>query len=165
MKLFNLSKTDKKEKCRARRCKEDHTGEVPGDLWGIEKVNLCDRHLNEAITFADKNPDYTPPDPLPGPTTEVTDKTLADELKAQAAEGEEVRALLEDYKVNTQQDVESATEILQDARQHCEWLETREKEITGKIREMFRGPRLLWAEVAKTLVQKMEEAKGDGSAE
>jgi len=167
MKLFKLSKTDKKEKCAANRCKDDHTGEVPGDLWGRETAKLCDRHFNEAVTFAEQNPDYKPPTPgTPGTSLTVVDQALNDELEAQYKEAEDMLKELDGFEVVTQQDLENIAEVLVMVKGRRNWLETREKEITvpihtslKKVRELFEPSKTFWANAEVILKQKIAAAK------
>lgn len=158
-KLFKLSRS-KKDGCEASRCKETEVQDIPGDLWGRESVRLCQRHISEALAFAEANPDYQPPEPGAGLST--VDQALDQELAAKAQEARETLEALRDYTPQTQEDLEDVRDWLKDAKVRRNWLEAREKEITTpmrasieKVRALFRPAKQFWADVELLLKSKI----------
>jgi hypothetical protein len=159
-KLFKLAR-GKKEGCQANRCKENEVYSIPGELWGRAEVDLCKRHAEEAAQFAEANPDYQPPQPSGAALTEV-DSSLNEELQAKAKEAQDTLEALKDYKPETQEDLQDVRDWLKDAKVRRNWLEVREKEITGpmrqaenRVRDLFRPAKQFWADVEILLKAKI----------
>ena len=163
-KLFNLTKSSK-DGCEASRCKNvDDIKEVSGEFWARTKVKLCPRHITELETFKKENPDYKPSEP--GTELTVVDPSLDQELQEKAKEAQEVLETLKDYAPQTQEDLEDVRDWLKDAKVRRNWLETREKEITGpmrtaenRVRDLFRPAKQFWADVEMLLKAKIASVR------
>ncbi len=55
--LFRLKKSQTAGVCAAMRCQAPGF-ELPGDLWGVPTVCLCDRHTAMAVAYSEANPDH-----------------------------------------------------------------------------------------------------------
>lgn len=168
MELFNIVAKPTEGKCEARRCKEASTeerGENVTRLWERKLVKLCDKHSREAAEYAISHPDYTytPPEKPPKATDSST--ALSVELQGHADEAQEIKKTLAEYEVRTQEDLNNLGDWLKEVKERRNWLETREKEITGpinlsiqKTRELFKPAKEFWANAEVILKQKIKIA-------
>jgi len=162
MKIFTLTRKQK-EGCEASRCKQTDTTAVPGDLWGRKSVNLCEKHAQAALEFAEANPDYNPS----GATAlAVVDPELGEQLKRYEIEAQEALNIIREYPITGQKDLEDIGEWLREVKLRRNWLETKEKEITKpistalqRVRDLFRPAKTFWADMELLLKAKISEIK------
>jgi len=163
VKLFNLAKS-KKEGCEASRCKEtEGLNEIPGDLWGRTQVKLCARHVEEAIAFAKKNPDHRPKELTVVSPLDSSVEALLDRLLEEAKKAIE---FLKTFEVSTQDALVEANEWLRITKAKRNFIEAREKELTGpiqvsikRIRERHAPAKRHWADVEVILKGKIAQAR------
>lgn len=171
VKLFNLSKTDKGPTCAANRCKEYGTA-APGTYWGKEEVKLCNKHLDQLIAFAEANPDYEPEAPAEeAPTGDPVTVgmnlvALNNSVEPFAVEGEEIVDFVGDYKITTQQELETVAKVIAQIKLKLADLEMKEKELTvplstvlNKIRDIFRPVKQRFKDAEQLLKAQIEAVK------
>jgi hypothetical protein len=163
MKLFSLKKKTN-EGCDASRCKETEVTELPGDLWLLKTVKLCQRHGELAIQYARAHPTTAEVIPaselgdVPAGTTKI--------VEAAKSEAEAVLGIARSYAVETHEELTQVGEWLREVKAKRNELERQEKEITGpinlalrKVRELFKPAKTFWADAELILKGKIGAAK------
>jgi hypothetical protein len=179
--LFNLKKrTTDKTCCEANRCMERMHDTVLGDLWAREEVALCAKHIAQAATFADQNPDYSPV--VGTPALMALMKAPVDGVLLPPTWGERVTAIIaqvvgdqavaelmlkeaERLSIESHADMEKAADLVRDVKTMRDDIETWEKEVTRpvnavakRIRELLAPAKLLWTYAETELRGKLAKA-------
>lgn len=162
-KLFTLKKNPKQGVCHANRCKEtEGLSKAPGDLWGREEVELCERHLAQAVKAAESG---VQPQPREQSATEK-EAALSAEMAQEHASGKELLELSKGFVPKTQEDLEFVNKMLQDVKGNLKALEAQEKGITvplttalNRTRALFRPVKTVLADVELRLKRIIKTAR------
>ncbi len=172
MALFNLKKTRKPTECHAMRCTnsqhwQDEGGtaiEHPVDLWGVNKVYLCEYHTKLADDFHTANPDFKPEKRALSEGEAL--EAVATDTAREAAEGKDILDIIDGLDVQTQEGLEFANALLRDVKAKLKKLEADEKSITQpqttalqRVRALFRPAKTAWADVELRLKRKLITAR------
>lgn len=171
--------------CAAMRCKTKAAASVVGSYFYIskdERIPLCSKHLDKAneefklwevegVVFmmngAPLSSEALKPSTKPAERPKAdTHAELVQELKKEESEASEALALLKDFKINTQEDLEFVAEALADVKGYLKRLEARRKEITDpmnaalrSVRSLFKPPIDAHKETERLLKQLISDAK------
>jgi hypothetical protein len=175
--LFNIKKTTKPGQCEAMRCTHTHVDTVEGAMWSRHiPVGLCVAHLSQLLTFAEQNPNYDPStalvrtgEPLDGI---VVPENWADNayatvaaIRESEAEAKEVLGMIDELRIDGQDDMASVSDFLRDVKTKRNGIETGDKQITAplvliikRVRELIAPAKTAWTEAESLLRQKLSKA-------
>lgn len=201
--LFKLKKATKSGECHAMRCvlipydrdARENILLLPTmrNEWGVgpgsDNVELCVKHVNIALTYAQRLADGAeiPPEQTAIVVSEQeaegakvvgwTERKavgtwlsrvheVVQEFESSQAEGAEVLAMAADYDVRTQADLVEVGAWTQDAKSRLKEISEKEKEITGplatalsRIRDLCRPAKQVWVDAEAVLRAHLVAAK------
>ena len=182
MKLKAKKKTEPRstDVCQASRCKEDPAlSFAPGVRFPIEEgeVVLCDKHNKMSEPPMDDtkalvnilNGGGPPPEPAPAPVFEgiqptyvpgPADGVVETRLAAEADEAKEILAMVEQFQIVTQEDMEFANECLGEVKTKLKELKEEREGVTKPMNAALKKVRG-WFKPAETFYGHAEKAWKD----
>lgn len=166
--IFAIKKFNR-HSCQAARCKAQFELELPGDLWREAVVKLCTPHAEQALAFAEANPDYDPPKTVYTPAERAELQHLqgvSEAIQLKSREGQDVLDIVEKSEITTQQELARANEWLHWIKDERKNLAQQKKELVdptklllSRIEALFKPAEQFWADAELLQRRKIELAK------